>query len=312
MKIDVRELVFQRGGRFRLQVPDLQVPHGSVTAILGPNGSGKTTLMRLLAGLELPDCGTVHLNGAPAAAVASREVSYAFQEAVFFSGTVRRNLELALDLRGVSQQDARQRIDEVTAATGTGDLLSADAQLLSGGEAQRLNLARALSLRAPLTLLDEPLAQLDGAIRLKILDELPDLFERFAETVILVTHANEEALRLADRLIVLVDGEIRASAEKSALLESPPDALVAELLGFAVLPSLGGLLAIRPGGLSVGPGAVVFPLVVRRVVSLAHGREILGTIGEARVAVALPSGVAAPRPGESIEVSAAEAIPIPG
>ena len=312
MEVHLHDLVFRRPSRFCLDVPELRIPRGSVTAVLGPNGSGKTTLLRLVAGLESPDRGVANLDGSAATTVASRRVSYAFQEAVFFSGTVRENLALALRLRGIQGADAGARIEEVARDNGTEELLDANARRLSGGEAQRVNLARALSLRAPLTLLDEPLAQLDGAVRARILDELPDLFRRFTQTVLLVTHANDEALRLADRLVVLVDGRVRAYAEKKELLEHPSDPRVAELLGFVVLSSLRGLVAVRPATLAVGDGAVTFTMSVRRVVDLLHGREVLGTVEGTRVAALLPPGVGAPAPGASIQIATDAAIPLSG
>lgn len=308
MDVRFQGVKVDRDRGFRLRVPHLEIATGRVTALFGPNGSGKSTLLRLVAGLEDPTKGAVALDGRPATELGPASVAFAFQQSVFFSGTVRRNLALALDLRGVPADEAASRIDEVTSATGTTALLGADACRLSGGEGQRVNLARALALRSPLTLLDEPLAQLDGSIRVRLLDDLPDLLAQFAETTILVTHDLDEAARLADRLVVLIEGEVRADGDVVDVLRRPPDPQVAELLGFLVVASESGRLAVQPKRLRVGDGPVRLEMVVRRVVDLGHAREVIGTIADARVAVALPAGYDEPRAGASLCVAADEAI----
>jgi len=308
MDVRVDGLELERDRRFRLRVPALHIEGGRVTALVGPNGAGKTTLLRVIAGLESPTRGSVFLDEEPATLVAPRRVAYAFQEAVFVSGTVRRNLALALELRGIGTDEALRRIEEVTDATGTAPLLDVDARRLSGGEAQRVNLARTLSLRSSLTLLDEPLAQLDGPFRIRLLDDLPDLLRRFTPTTVLVSHDLDEASRLADRLIVLINGEIRAHDDLAGLLRRPPNPTVAELLGFLLVHTNGGLLAIQPKRLRVGDGPVRVEMSVRRVIDLGHAREVVGTIGDARVAVVLPAGYAEPRPGDTLAIAADEAV----
>lgn len=308
MDVRFRSVSLERDRGFRLRVPALELDGGGVTALFGPNGSGKSTVLRLIAGLERPETGSVTLAGVHAAEAAPRQVAYAFQEAVFLSGTVRRNLALALDLRGVVGDEAQARIQEASDATGTRGLLDADARYLSGGEEQRVNLARTLALRAPLTLLDEPLAQLDGPIRLRLLDDLPDLLSRFTETTVVVTHDLEEASRLADRLIVLIEGEVRAHGGMAKVLREPPDPEVAELLGFLVVRTDSGRIAVQPKRLRVGDGPVRLEMTVRRVVDLGHTREVVGAIGDARVAVVLPGGYTEPLPGATLLVAADEAV----
>jgi len=201
--MDVRfsGVVFSRGERVVLDVPALTIDGDRTTAILGSNGAGKSTLLRLVAGLERPGAGQVTVAGNVCGSAAARDaVAYAFQQAVFLSGTVEANLELALRLRHVDGRLRRQRVRETAAACGIGELLDRRASSLSGGEAQRANLARALCLRAPVTLLDEPLAGLDGPARRGLLAELPGLLREFASTTLLVTHEPDEALRLSDRV----------------------------------------------------------------------------------------------------------------
>ena len=294
MDVRATDLELVRGPRFRLSVSELVIPSGLVTAVIGANGAGKTTLLRLMGGLEAPTRGTIALGGVAAAVAAPRHAAYAFQEAVFLSGTVQRNLSLALGLRGVAEADAARRIGEIADATDIEALLGADVRSLSGGESKRVSLARTLSLQAPITLLDEPMAQLDGAIRLRLLDDMPDLLARFTQSTVLVTHDLEEAARLADRLLVMIGGEIRAQGDIATLLRRPPDADVATLLGYLLVETGTGRIGIHPKRLRVGDGPVRVEMKVRRVVDLGHAREVVGTIGNARVAVRLPSGYEEP------------------
>ncbi|MFL5477125.1 MAG: ATP-binding cassette domain-containing protein, partial [Gemmatimonadales bacterium] len=159
MDVSVTNLQLLRNGRKVLQISGLRFPAGTTTAVFGPNGSGKTTLLRAIAGLEQPEMGEVRLGGLPAdREPAWRLVAMSFQNAVFLRGTVRQNLELALRLRDVTSGERGARLEEAARDCGVAHLLDRSARKLSRGEAQRVNLARALALRAPVTLLDEPLA----------------------------------------------------------------------------------------------------------------------------------------------------------
>lgn len=274
-----------RGGRPVLDVPQLRLASGRVTAVLGPNGSGKTTLLRALAGLERPSTGVITLGGRRigSARAASALVAFAFQQAVFVSGTVRENLELGLRLRGVRRDERHERVAAVAAATGIAALLDRRALTLSGGEAQRTNLARALALRAPLTLLDEPTSGLDASARAALLGDLPPLLRSFAGTVVVVTHDREEALALAQDAVVLRDGRVVAAGEASDVLWRPASAAAADVLGFTIVPGeSGGRVAIPPGVLRCGPApadAVQFAMTVASVAAGPHEATVRGTIG---------------------------------
>src|SRR5919109_3143150 len=225
MDVSVEGLLFEREGRRVLDIGALGFEEGSITAVFGPNGSGKTTLLRLVGGLEKPTAGGVRIggtavNGDP---TSRRQVAFAFQEAVFVRGSVRDNLDLALRLRDVPPEQRIWRLTEAARECGLELLLDRAARQLSTGEAQRANLARALSLRAPVTLLDEPLSGIDRLTRLQLLDDLPRMLGTFASTTILVTHDREEAFRLADRLVVLVDGRVHAAGPKAEVYARPRD-----------------------------------------------------------------------------------------
>lgn len=294
---------FSYGARPVLDVPDLRFQAGRVTALLGPNGSGKSTLLRLLAGLERPRSGCVLVGGKPAPGARS-SVAYAFQEAVFLSGSLRANLDLALRLRGLARDERRSRIAEAAGACGVSHLLDRPANRLSGGEAQRANLARALALRAPLTLLDEPLAGFDERGRRQMLEELPALLRRFAGTTLLVTHDSEEALRLAADLVLLREGRVCTAGPKREVFASPPDPAAAALLGYTLLPTDAGLAGVAPGGFRPGPGDLTLTLQVEEVVDIVTAVEVIGSSGGERIAVRYPPGAPLPAPGEQVPVSA--------
>ena len=310
MDVSVSDLHLSRNGRSVLQIRSLRFPSGSTTAIFGPNGSGKTTLLRAIAGLERADAGEIRVGGLPVdrEPTARRLVGIGFQTAVFVRGSVRHNLDLALRLRQVSAAERRARIEEAVNECGVADLLQRPARRLSGGEAQRVNLARGLGLRAPVTLLDEPLSGVDRLARVQLLAEIPTLLAKFTATSIVVTHDREEAFRLADRLVVLIDGEVRAAGPKSAVYARPPDRATAELLGYTVLPHDEQLVAIPAGGLRPGNGPLPFVLDVERVIDMGNHLHVIGLIGEDRADLRLPAGVSAPEQGASLRVHADQAI----
>lgn len=314
MEVSVTDLQLTKNGRTVLQIPALRFPSGTTTAVFGPNGSGKTTLLRVIAGLEQPSRGEVRLGGLPVRQdhVPRRRIGMAFQTAVFLRGSVRHNLDLALRLREISTPDRQTRIEEATRECGVAHVLDRPARHLSGGEAQRVNLARALALRAPVTLLDEPLAGIDRIARTQLLADLPRLLATFAATTILVTHDREEAFRLADRLVVVIAGEVKAAGVKGSVHAHPPDRETAELLGYTVLPLYDRLVAIAPGALRPGGGELTFMLAVERVIDMGNHLHVVGTIEDERVDLRLPAGVAPPVEGANLKMHAASHVILPG
>jgi ABC-type sugar transport system ATPase subunit len=313
MDVTLEGVTVVRGGRTVLDVASLTFLSGTTTAVFGPNGAGKTTLLRVVGGLERPARGAARIGGA---AVGTREPSpprsaFAFQEQVFLGGSVRRNLDLALALHRIPPDERLVRIAEVAGECRIAAVLDRPARQLSSGEAQRVNLARALALRAPVTLLDEPLSGIDRLARTQLLDDLPGLLATFAATTILVTHDREEAFRLADYLVVLVDGAVRAAGSKAAVFRAPTDAVVAELLGYTVLPSDGRLIAVPPGGLRLGVPAPAFTLVVERVVDMGNHPHVVGRVGTLRVDLRLGAGEPVPAAGAHLSVGAASYVVLP-
>lgn len=309
MDVTIEALRFERNGRTVLDIPSLHLRAGRTTAILGPNGAGKTTLLRLIAALERPASGRIVAAGASPTADASwrRHVAFVFQEEVFLHRSVRANLDLGLRLRGVDRGERRARIEQAVHLLGIADLVERRADRLSGGEARRVSLARALCLHASLALLDEPLAGLDPQTHARLLDELPRVLHAFGATTVLVTHDHREALRLGQDIAVLVGGAVHAAAEKRDLMLNPRTRAVAQVLGFVILDAGGKWVAVAPDAFGVGPGAVEFRMHVDELLDLGHRREIAGTVGNARVHVSVPAAAAVPQRGDSLVIHAGHA-----
>jgi len=300
MDVRIEGLRFSRGGRSILSVDALELPAGGTTVLFGPNGSGKTTLLSLLAGLEQPDRGQIVFGGwAPRR---RPPVALAFQRPVFLRGNLRWNLALGLRIAGLPEPEVKQRIARSAEHCGIGALLERPAQALSGGEAQRANLARALALQAPVTLLDEPLSGLDRLARAVLLEDLPDLLRGFTSTSVIVTHDREEAFRLADRIVVLVDGAVIAAGAPGALYRDPPSALAADLLGYTLLRLDSGVLAVPAGGIVPGRGEEGLEVLAERIADMGNHLHLVGRLAGQRVSVKLSRMDPLPSPGAAVPV----------
>ncbi|MCL4250885.1 MAG: ATP-binding cassette domain-containing protein [Anaerolineae bacterium] len=211
-----------------LRIPALDIYTGEILALVGPSGAGKSTLLRLLALLEAPVRGTLHLHlgerpitKADARIHERRQLGMVFQRPILLSRSVRANVAYGLRLRG--QRDANAQVDAMLERIAMRDLADARAQTLSGGELQRVALARALILEPRLLLLDEPTANLDPHNVHLIETLLREQHERYHTTLVLVTHNVFQAKRLATRVALLLDGELVEIAPSAAFFESPRD-----------------------------------------------------------------------------------------
>ena len=218
-----------------LQPTSLRVEAGEVLALLGPSGCGKTTLLRLIAGLESPDAGSRIVFGdqdVTQRPVEHRGVGMVFQSyALFPQMTVAANIGYGLRIRGVSPDEEKRSVGELVDLVRLGGLENKRPAELSGGQRQRVALARAVAVRPRVLLLDEPLAALDAKLKESLRDELAELLRRLHITAIHVTHDQQEALAIADRLAVMRAGRIVQVGRGEDLYRAPSHPFVAEFLG---------------------------------------------------------------------------------
>lgn len=232
--IEVRGVTKSFGSTRVLDRVDLTVERGESVALLGPSGAGKSTLLRIIAGLETPDAGSVSLDGRSLESVPThrRGIGYMFQDlALFPHFDVRANVEFGLRMHGVPRTDRARQVGELLDLVGLPDAGGRDPASLSGGERQRIALARALAPEPDALLLDEPFGSLDRTLRDRLLAELRQIFGGLGLTVIVVTHDPTEAAALADRVAVLVDGEVVQFGKPADLFAAPVDRRVAAVLG---------------------------------------------------------------------------------
>jgi putative spermidine/putrescine transport system ATP-binding protein len=247
-----------------LQPTDLRVEAGEVLALLGPSGCGKTTLLRLIAGLESPDAGTRIVFGdqdVTQRPVEHRGVGMVFQSyALFPQMTVAANIGYGLRIRGVSPDEEKRSVGELVDLVRLGGLENKRPAELSGGQRQRVALARAVAVRPRVLLLDEPLAALDAKLKESLRDELAELLRRLHITAIHVTHDQQEALAIADRLAVMRAGRIVQVGRGEDLYRAPAHPFVAEFLG-RVNRLTREADAITQGVVRLGGSAVPCPTV---------------------------------------------------
>ncbi len=209
---------------------------GSLVTLLGPSGCGKTTTLRMIAGLELPTSGTIHIGGADVTRIpaSERDVSMVFQSyALFPHMTVLENVGYGLAVAGLPKADVRAKAQSALTTVG---LTGFDARLpseLSGGQQQRVAVARALVLEPSVLLFDEPLSNLDARLRRQMREEIRDLQQRLSLTVVYVTHDQAEAMAVSDRIIVMNKATIAQEGAPRELYEQPRDVFVAGFMGDA-------------------------------------------------------------------------------
>jgi sulfate transport system ATP-binding protein len=237
MSIEVRNVTKRFGSFLALDDVSLEIPQGSLTAILGPSGSGKSTLLRIVAGLERPDSGEVLLAGESATRLTPqrRNVGFVFQHyAAFKHMTVRDNVAFALTIRKRPKQEIRERVDELLELVQLSGFADRYPSKLSGGQRQRMALARALAAKPHVLLLDEPFGALDARVRAELRDWLRRLHEEVHVTTVFVTHDQEEAMEVADRVAVLDHGRLEQVGAPAELYDAPASEFVLRFVGDAV------------------------------------------------------------------------------
>ncbi len=260
---------------------DLTVEDGELVCLLGPSGSGKSTVLRMIGGFERPTGGRVLIDGADVTRLPPerRPTSMMFQSHALWSHmTVAGNIGFGLRLRGLARAEVARRVDEALKTVGLPGYGARRTDQLSGGQAQRVALARSLVLEPKILLLDEPFASLDQHLRERLREEVRDLQKRLGITMVFVTHGQDEALALADRIVVMDRGRVQQADRPDRLYRAPATPFVAGFIGQmnlipgeveggrfrheamtvpAPVPDGPALLAVRPEALDMRPGAGV-------------------------------------------------------
>jgi sulfate/thiosulfate transport system ATP-binding protein len=234
MSIAVENVSKRFGEYVALDDVSLEVPDGSLTALLGPSGGGKSTLLRVIAGLESPDAGTVRISGqdATSAPPQRRDVGFVFQHyAAFKHMTVRDNVAFGLKIRKRPKDVVRARVDDLLALVHLEGFADRYPGQLSGGQRQRMALARALAVEPKVLLLDEPFGALDATVRKELRAWLRRLHDEVHVTTIFVTHDQEEAMEVAEQIAVLNEGKVEQVGSPRDLYERPANEFVMTFVG---------------------------------------------------------------------------------
>ena len=231
----------------------LEIPSGSLTALLGPSGSGKSTLLRVIAGLEAPDTGSVVIDDVDATGLPpqKRGIGFVFQHyAAFKHMTVFQNVAFGLSVRKRPKAEIEERVNELLGIVGLAGYQDRYPSQLSGGQRQRMALARALAIEPRVLLLDEPFGALDAKVRAELRSWLRRLHDEVHVTTVLVTHDQEEAMEVADLIAVMNEGRIEQVGAPRDLYERPANDFVMEFLG--PVTRLGSEL-VRPHDVKIAP-----------------------------------------------------------
>ncbi|MFE6234462.1 sulfate/molybdate ABC transporter ATP-binding protein [Cellulosimicrobium sp. NPDC057862] len=246
MSIEIRNVRKSFGDFVALDDVSVSVPTGRLTALLGPSGGGKSTLLRVVAGLEVPDSGEIEIEGRDATNLPARRrnVGFVFQHyAAFKHLSVARNVAFGLEIRRTPKAEIAERVDELLRLVHLESFAHRLPSQLSGGQRQRMALARALAIRPSVLLLDEPFGALDAKVRKELRDWLRRLHDEIPVTTVFVTHDQEEALEVADEIVVVNEGRIEQVGTPDDLYDRPANDFVMSFLG--PVTRLGGVL-VRP------------------------------------------------------------------
>ena len=285
MGIRVQNVTKRFGDFTALDNVSVDIPTGSLTALLGPSGGGKSTLLRIIAGLEQPDSGSIEIAGADSTSLPpqQRNVGFVFQHyAAFKHMTVRGNVAFGLEIRKRPKREVEARVNELLALVHLSQFADRYPSQLSGGQRQRMALARALAVEPQVLLLDEPFGALDAKVRKELRDWLRRLHDEVHVTTVFVTHDQEEAMEVADEIVVINNGAVEQIGTPDQLYDEPVNDFVMNFLG--PVTRLGSV-AVRPHDIEIlrfGESGSVPATVVRmvrlgfevRVDAITNGQEV--------------------------------------
>jgi sulfate/thiosulfate transport system ATP-binding protein len=297
MSILIENINKQFGDFQALQNINLEIKQGTLVALLGPSGSGKSTLLRAIAGLENPDSGRIYINNYEATHldVQRRNIGFVFQHyALFKHLTIRQNIAFGLEIRKVPRQQVKQKVDELLdliQLQGLGDRYPSQ---LSGGQRQRVALARALAVQPQVLLLDEPFGALDAKVRKELRAWLRRLHEEVHVTSVFVTHDQEEAMEVADEIVIMNHGRIEQVGTPAEVYDHPKTPFVMSFIGAVnILPSdahlfEGSHFSQQEAEVFIRPQDIELLLTPDNSATKAHVSRILQLGWEVRVEMVLP------------------------
>jgi sulfate transport system ATP-binding protein len=234
ISLDHVSKTFEHGGGVAVDDVTAEIPSGSLTAILGPSGAGKSTLLKLIGGLERPDSGRIVIEGDDVTNLDARyrDIGFCFQQyAPFRHMTVKKNVGYGLKVRHRPKKEIAAKVAELLELVKLSDLGNRFPSQLSGGERQRMALARALAIEPRVLLLDEPFGALDAQVRAELRKWVKELHEQIRVTTILVTHDQNEAMEVADQLLIMHDGHVEQAGPPTDLYDRPTSEFVRGFLG---------------------------------------------------------------------------------
>ena len=282
-KITLRRVTKSFGSKVAVNDLNLEVEDGEFVIVVGPSGCGKTTTLRMIAGFETPTKGTLHIGGTLMNHVPpkDRNLAMVFQNyALFPHMSVARNLSFGLRIRHESKKEINSQVSEIAEMLGITPLLDSKPSQLSGGERQRVALGRALLRKPQAFLLDEPLSNLDAALRAQMRFELKRIHAQFPVTTVYVTHDQVEAMTMADRIVLMNNGELQQVAPPEALYAEPVNVFVAGFIGSPKINLISGQVD------QSGDGAVLRCLATKIPLPEAIG-DLLRTAGADGVTVGI-------------------------
>jgi len=333
--LDVQNLTRSFGGALALDGASLDAGPAEVVALLGPSGCGKTTTLRIVAGFETADSGSVTLAGRDLIRLPAhqRDIGLVFQDyALFPHMSAADNIAYGLRRRGMAAPDRARRVGEMLDLVRLAGLDARRPSQLSGGQQQRVALARALAIGPRLLLLDEPLSNLDAKLRSTLQAELRGILTRIGTTTLIVTHDQEEAMALADRIAIMSEGRVLQIGTPRQVYEQPASRFVAEFLGQALWlegrMTQGGFLTTRgtllrcptPRRVARQYGLLIRPESLRLGEAEGGENQLSATMqssryrgeatlldllveGSAPVALAIPHETALPEPGQTVSLT---------